>query len=133
MQPVFDNAADEIHKMFPDANRVVMGKVNCEKEKELASRYHITKYPTLKLFRNGQPSRREYRGQRSYDAIVEFIKKELDDPINEISDLKDLVNLDDKKRIIIGYFIRKDVPEYKNFRQVAMNLKDDCQFHIGFG
>ncbi|KAG8319939.1 Endoplasmic reticulum resident protein 44 [Homalodisca vitripennis] len=38
-----------------------------------------------------------------------------------------------KKRIIIGFFDRKDVPEYTTFRRVATNLKDDCQFHVGFG
>ncbi|KMQ85593.1 thioredoxin domain-containing protein 4 [Lasius niger] len=35
--------------------------------------------------------------------------------------------------MIIGYFDRKDVPEYELFRKVATNLKDDCQFHVGFG
>lgn len=133
LQPIFDEAADEISKLFPEPNVVVMGKVNCENENTVASRFHITKYPTLKLFRNGQPSRKEYRGRRSLEAIVEFIKEQLDDPIQEFDDLKKLVDLDNKKRIIIGYFIRKDVPEYKNFKQVAMNLKDDCQFHVGFG
>lgn len=33
----------------------------------------------------------------------------------------------------LGYFDRRDQPEYSIFRRVAMNLKDDCQFHVGFG
>lgn len=32
-----------------------------------------------------------------------------------------------------GYFDRRDQPEYSIFRRVAMNLKDDCHFHVGFG
>lgn len=99
----------------------------------IASRFHITKYPTLKVIRNGQPTKREYRGQRSVEAFEEFIRKQLEDPIKEFYDLKELTNLDDKKRMIIGYFDRKDVPEYGMFRRVATNLKDDCQFHVGFG
>ena len=99
----------------------------------VASRFQITKYPTLKVIRNGQPAKKEYRGKRSTDAFLEFVKKQLEDPIKEFQDLKDLRNLDDKKRMIIGYFDRKDVPEYQMFRRVATNLKDDCQFHAGFG
>ncbi len=60
----------------------------------LASRFHITKYPTLKLFQNGQPAKREYRGQRSVDAFVSFVKKQLEDPTKEFSSLKDLENFD---------------------------------------
>lgn len=32
-----------------------------------------------------------------------------------------------------GYFDRRDQQEYTVFRRVATNLKDDCQFHVGFG
>ncbi|KAJ8930722.1 hypothetical protein NQ314_016451 [Rhamnusium bicolor] len=32
-----------------------------------------------------------------------------------------------------GYFDRRDQPEYNIFRRVATNLKDGCQFHVGFG
>ena len=110
-----------------------MAKVDCDRESSIASRFHITKYPTLKVIRNGQPTKREYRGQRSVEAFEEFIRKQLEDPIKEFHDLRELTNLDDKKRMIIGYFDRKDVPEYEMFRRVATNLKDDCQFHVGFG
>jgi len=112
---------------------VVLGKVDCDKETAIASRFHINKYPTLKIVRNGQLSKREYRGQRSADAFLEFVKKQLEDPIQEFKSLKDLENLDSKKRLILGYFDRRDQPEYDVFRKVATNLKEDCQFHVGFG
>lgn len=99
----------------------------------VATRFHISKYPTLKIIRNGQPTKREYRGQRSVDAFVEYVKKLLEDPIQEFQDLQALPVLDDKKRMMIGFFDSKDVPEYETFRRVATNLKDDCQFHVGFG
>lgn len=133
LAPIFEEAANKIRNAFPEPGRVVMAKVDCERESGIASRFHITKYPTLKVIRNGQPTKREYRGQRSVEAFEEFIRKQLEDPIKEFYDLKELTNLDDKKRMIIGYFDRKDVPEYGMFRRVATNLKDDCQFHVGFG
>jgi len=133
LQPIFDEAADKVREIFPDAGRVVMAKVDCDRESTVASRFHITKYPTLKVIVNGQPAKREYRGARTADAFVEFVKKQLEDPIKEFHTLRDLEMLDDKKRIVIGYFDRRDQPEYHIFRRVATNLKDDCQFHVGFG
>lgn len=83
-----------------------MGKVDCDRETSVASRFQISKYPTLKIIRNGHPIKREYRGQRSAEAFVEFVKKQLEDPIKEFHNLKDIERLDAKKRIIIGYFDR---------------------------
>lgn len=61
------------------------------------------------------------------------MKKQLEDPISEFSSLNDLNKLDNKKRIVIGYFDRREQEEYQIFRRVATNLKEDCQFHVGFG
>ncbi|XP_043468901.1 endoplasmic reticulum resident protein 44 [Leptopilina heterotoma] len=133
LSPVFDEAADKIKEKFSQLGQVVVGKVDCDKQDTIASRFQITKYPTLKLVRNGQPVKREYRGQRSAQAFLDFITKQLEDPIKEFYDVKDLSDLDDKKRMLIGYFPRKDIPQYEIYRRVATNLKDDCHFHVGFG
>ncbi|XP_050305116.1 endoplasmic reticulum resident protein 44 [Anthonomus grandis grandis] len=132
LMPIFDEAAVEVSKEFPEAGKVVMGKVDCDRESSIASRFHITKYPTLKLIRNGQPMKKEYRGQRSAEAFANFIKKQMEDPVHEFKHLSELNKLESNKRIIIGYFDRRDQPEYQMFRRVATNLKDDCQFHVGF-
>ncbi|XP_021927499.1 endoplasmic reticulum resident protein 44 isoform X2 [Zootermopsis nevadensis] len=133
LAPVFDDAADKVAAEFPVSGQVVMAKVDCDKEGSIATRFHITKYPTLKVFRNGQSTKREYRGQRSAEAFLSFIQKQLADPIREFADLKELKELDDTKRTVIGYFDQKDVPEYNVFRKVATGLKEDCQFVVGFG
>lgn len=54
------------------------------------------------------------------------------DPIKEFLSFDEFKNFDHKKRIVIGYFDRKDVPEYKSFQKVARNLREDCQFYVGF-
>lgn len=100
--PVFDDAAEKVAAEFPEAGKVVMGKVDCDKENAVATRFHITKYPTLKVIRNGQPAKREYRGQRSTEAFVSFVKKQMEDPVKEFQNLRELSNLEADKRIIIG-------------------------------
>ncbi|XP_035437059.1 endoplasmic reticulum resident protein 44 [Spodoptera frugiperda] len=133
LMPIFDEAADEVTKAGYDTGKVVMGKVDCDKEGAVATRFHITKYPTLKMFRNGVAAKKEYRGQRSVDAFAEFIKKQLTDPVVTFGALKELHSLSEDKRHIIGYMDRRDQPEYDTFRKVAANLKEECQFHVGFG
>ena len=71
LQPIFDEAADKVKEAFPEQGQVVFAKVNADIETAIASKYHITKYPTLKIIRNGEVSKKEYRGQRSADAFVE--------------------------------------------------------------
>lgn len=133
LAPVFDEAADKVHAAFPNKGQVVMGKVDCDSENSIATRFHISKYPTLKLIRNGQPAKKEYRGQRSADAFLQFITEQLKDPIREFTDVKELTALESNKRLIIGYFDRRDMKEYENFRRVGSNMKDECHFYAGFG
>lgn len=63
LMPIWDEAADAISKAGYDTGKVVVGKVDCDKEGAIATRFHITKYPTLKLFLNGLPAKKEYRGK----------------------------------------------------------------------
>jgi len=133
LAPIFDEAADKIAAEFPEEGRVVLGKVDCDKETTIGTRFHISKYPTLKAVRNGQLFKKEYRGQRSPEAFANFIREQLIDPIKEYTSLTEIEKEDDKKRTVIGYFETKESPEYKNFRKVASGLKDDCLFFAGFG
>lgn len=73
LMPIFDEAADEVTKVGYDTGKVVMGKVDCDREGSVATRFHITKYPTLKMFRNGMPAKKEYRGKRINNVIHQFI------------------------------------------------------------
>lgn len=61
---------------------------------DIAQRYRITKYPTLKLFRNGMMMKREYRGQRSVVAIADFIRQQQVDPVKELHSKEEVNTLD---------------------------------------
>lgn len=133
LQPIFDEAADKVAAEFPTPGKVVLAKVDCDKETSIGTRFHISKYPTLKAVRNGQLFKKEYRGQRSADAFATFIREQLVDPVKEYASVVELDSLDDKKRNAIGYFESRESAEYLNFARVAAVLKDDCSFHAGFG
>lgn len=131
LSPVFEEAYSTILKEFPEPNRVLFGKVDCENQGSLAAKFHISKYPTLKVFINNKVGKREYRGQRSVEAITNHIRDLLKDPVKPISTHEDHNNIEEKKGAIIGYF---NVPpattnEYITFRKVATDLKGDCNFY----
>lgn len=101
---------------------------------DLAARFRITKYPTLKVIIHGYTlvvTKREYRGQRSVEAMVDFIKGYLKDPIKKVSTYSEYDAIEENKGAIIGYFSvpPDDSKEYKIMRKVALSLKDDCNFY----
>lgn len=66
-----------------------LARVDCETQQKIALDNMISKYPTMKLFRNGKPLRKEYRGQRSVDAFSNFIKEHLKPSVTDITTSSD--------------------------------------------
>eukprot|EP00090_Calanus_glacialis_P014712 TRINITY_DN23569_c0_g1_i1.p1 TRINITY_DN23569_c0_g1~~TRINITY_DN23569_c0_g1_i1.p1 ORF type:complete len:438 (-),score=154.80 TRINITY_DN23569_c0_g1_i1:1251-2564(-) len=132
LAPIWDEGADKIAKEL-EGKKVVMGRVDCDKETSLGSRFHITKYPTIKFVQNGVLAKKEYRGQRSADSFLEFVKEHVQNPVTEFTDLSQLKTLDEKKRHLIGYFSSPEGADYENFKKVSLTLKEDCLFRAGFG
>ncbi|XP_038833170.1 endoplasmic reticulum resident protein 44-like isoform X2 [Salvelinus namaycush] len=133
LQPIFEEASNIAREEFPDVTQVVFARVDCDQHSDIAQRYRISKYPTLKLFRNGMMMKREYRGQRSVTAIADFIRQQKVDPIKEIHSLEEGNTVDRDRRNIIGYFDQKDSENYHTFEKVANILRDDCVFLAAFG
>ena len=73
---------------------VKLARVDCETQQKIALDNMISKYPTMKLFRNGKPLRKEYRGQRSVDAFSNFIKEHLKPSVTDITTSSDDVKID---------------------------------------
>jgi len=132
LSPIWDEGADKIHSELAGKS-VFVGKIDCDSESNLGTRFHITKYPTIKYVSNGQTGRKEYRGQRSAQAFLDFVQEQIKSPVAEFKDLQELMKLEDKHQYVIGYFERKESVEYENFVKVASSLKDDCSFLAGFG
>jgi len=63
-------------------------------EGQLGARFHVTKYPTLKMFRFGSVVKREYRGQRSVTALTNFIRTQLVVPVTRLTTPDDIYSID---------------------------------------
>ncbi|XP_060084481.1 endoplasmic reticulum resident protein 44-like [Ylistrum balloti] len=133
LTPVFLEASNKISEEFPQSGRVVFGKVDADRESALAADNHISKYPTLKLFRNGQVMKKEYRGQRTADALANYIRDQLKDPIQQHTTQQSVEELDEKQRHIIGYFGHQENEAYQTYLKVATTLRNECNFHAAVG
>ena len=64
--------APTIDEIAREQDQVKVGKVNVDEEGELARQYRIMSIPTLMVFRNGEPVRREVGG-KSKEEILKMI------------------------------------------------------------
>ncbi|KAI1730678.1 thioredoxin-like domain-containing protein [Ditylenchus destructor] len=132
LKPIFEEAS----KKFVDApvGQVAFASVDCDRNADIAQKYHVNKYPTLKLFRFGELIKKEYRGQRSAVALAEYIEKQTESKIQQFNSKDDLNSkMDNSKRNIIAYFTQTGGQDYKNLQKIGSSLQDDCAFWIGQG
>lgn len=69
-KPIWDNLKNEVGDNV-NGVPVVFVEVDCEKEKELANKYKIEGYPTIKLIYNGQII--EYDAKPDVSTLKEFL------------------------------------------------------------
>jgi protein disulfide-isomerase A1 len=110
---------------------IVLAKVDANEEanKEIATEFEISGFPTLKIFRNGGKISSEYKGPREADGIVAYLKKQSGPASAEIKSVEDASSLiDDKKIVIVGVFPRLSGEEFANFTSLAEKLRSDYEF-----
>jgi len=135
LAPEFEQAATTVRNEF-DAKKVVFAKIDCEQERDLASEFKISKYPTLKQVIDGKLFKNEYRGGRSAKALVAHIKNLLKDPVVHLASASDIESkVTVTKGAIIGYFgvEPNTTQEYQLFSKMAKILKNDCDFFWATG
>lgn len=71
LAPEYKVAAKELLSHDPP---IPLAKVDATSNEDLASKYEVTGYPTMKVFHNGVPY--EYEGPRKADGIVSYMKRE---------------------------------------------------------
>ncbi|KAL5996325.1 hypothetical protein ACLOJK_026401 [Asimina triloba] len=67
---------EKLGASFKKAKSVLIGKVDCDDQKNLCSKYGVTGYPTIKWFPKGSLEPKKYEGGRTAEALVEFVNTE---------------------------------------------------------
>ncbi|KAJ8493461.1 hypothetical protein OPV22_015182 [Ensete ventricosum] len=128
LAPEYEKAASVLSENDPP---IALAKIDCNEDvnKEIASKYEIRGFPTLKIFRNGGEDIQEYKGPREADGIVEYLSKQVGPASTEIKSTEDVDKvIIDKKISIVGIFPQFSGEEFETFIKVAEKLRSDYDF-----
>jgi len=127
LAPDFETASVDLKKNDPP---VTLADVDCTTDsgKDICSKFGVSGYPTLKIFRGGEPSS-EYNGPREAAGIVKFMKAQVGPSSKEINSKSDLEALLAKdETLILGVFKEKDTALHKTFLSVADKHREEYLF-----
>ncbi|XP_052137030.1 protein disulfide isomerase-like 2-2 [Oryza glaberrima] len=67
---------EKLGASFKKAKSVFIAKVDCDEHKSVCSKYGVSGYPTIQWFPKGSLEPKKYEGQRSAEALAEFVNTE---------------------------------------------------------
>lgn len=126
LAPEYETAATKLKKEDPP---IPLAKVDCtEAGKDSCSKYGVSGYPTLKIFRNGEMSK-DYDGPRDSAGIIKYMKKQAAPSSQEINDLEKMKKkLDAMESALVVGFFEKDEDLKTEFMKIADEMRDDYYF-----
>jgi len=95
LEPEWSAAAKKVSKLNP---KVYLAKVDADTHKDLAEKYGVSGYPTLKIFKSGEAE--EYNGPREAKGIVKFVKDAIG--LSGGGALTKLQSVDEAKALVDG-------------------------------
>mmetsp|Transcript_59790 Transcript_59790/g.140764 ORF Transcript_59790/g.140764 Transcript_59790/m.140764 type:complete len:259 (-) Transcript_59790:51-827(-) len=110
LAPEWSAAAAKLKK-----NQVLLAKVDCDKFSDLAQRFDVSGYPTIKEFRSGRD--KDYDGPREAKGIVKYVKGELGitaASVPKLATVEDAQKLTKGEYALVGMF-REPVKASKIF------------------
>jgi len=100
-------------KALADLEGVALAKIDATVHSEVAKKYGVRGYPTLKWFKKDPENALEYGGGRKEAEIVSWVKKKTGPPAVEVSDVDAAKKLkDDNEVVVIGYFAEADKADF---------------------
>ena len=129
LKPEYERAARRLLQMSVP---IKLAKVDATVEKELASKFEIKGYPTLKIFRNGGKKVQPYKGPRDENGIVSYMKEMQKSPSKIIHSREQLrKQIRDEIPTIVGLFdTSSDSSLLDLFLDVAYDQFDESNHFI---
>ena len=125
LAPEYAKAAAQLKLESPPLR---LAKVDATEEKDLAEKYGVRGFPTLKLFRAGKAS--EYEGGRTEEDIVHFMKKKAGPAAKPLATSEELAAFKSSADIVVvGFFTDAESPRAQTFLAVA-SAEDTITFGI---
>uniref|UniRef100_A0A8C4QSH3 Protein disulfide-isomerase n=1 Tax=Eptatretus burgeri TaxID=7764 RepID=A0A8C4QSH3_EPTBU len=129
LAPEYEKAAQELAKRSPP---IPLAKVDATAESALMSRFQVSGYPTLKIFRKGRAY--EYNGPRDKYGIVSHMIAQAGPASEQLHSARQLQALlgQGTSVISVGAFSGQDSSGYKLYMDTANTLRDEFQLYHTF-
>jgi protein disulfide-isomerase A1 len=115
LAPEYAKAATQLAE---EKSEILLAKVDATEETELAEKFEVRGYPTLKFYRNGKPS--EYSGGRTAEDIIKWVKKKTGPAALELTNAEEAKKFKESAEVVVvGLFGDKESADAKTFLEVA--------------
>ncbi|XP_061821458.1 protein disulfide-isomerase A4 [Nerophis lumbriciformis] len=128
LAPEYEKAAQELSQRSPP---IPLAKVDATVENDIASRFEVSGYPTLKIFRRGKMF--DYNGPREKFGIVDYMNEQAGPPSKQVQAVKQVQELlkDGDDAVIVGVFSSEDAA-YETYIEACNSLREDFAFRHTF-
>ncbi|XP_075068821.1 protein disulfide-isomerase A4 [Mixophyes fleayi] len=129
LAPEYEKAAQELSKRTP---AIPLAKVDATAAAELAKKYDVTGYPTLKIFRKGKAY--DYNGPREKYGIIDYMIEQAGPPSKQVQTVKQVQEFlrDGDDVVVIGVFIDNHEKAFQLYQDAANALREDFKLHHTF-
>lgn len=117
LAPEFENAAQVIAK--DEGIEAVLAKVDATIEKDLATKYGVKGFPTLKFFTGDVDAPSDYSGGRTESTIVQWLRTRSMPPVSILAAPEDVEAFRKKGRVVLVGFFETDSEDAKALNEVA--------------
>uniref|UniRef100_A0A0E9XAJ8 Protein disulfide-isomerase n=1 Tax=Anguilla anguilla TaxID=7936 RepID=A0A0E9XAJ8_ANGAN len=122
LAPEYESAATRLKGI------VSLAKVDCTANSNVCSKYGVSGYPTLKIFRDGEDSG-GYDGPRTADGIVSHLKKQAGPASVEVKTVAEFEKfVGDRDASIVGFFADGGSSAQAEFLKSANSLRESYRF-----
>lgn len=98
---------------------IVVAKVDATIEEDLAKRFDVSGFPTMKWFVDGKES--DYDGGRQAQDIVQWVKRKTGPPTTEVTSVAALTKVQkDDTFLVLGYFNKFSGNDHKIYEAIAV-------------
>lgn len=125
LAPAYEKAAQTLQKHDPP---IPLAKVDATEHEALGSRFGVTGYPTLKVFRKGKPT--EYKGPRDAPGIVRYMDKQSGSASKKLTTVEEVDKFINNKNedVVLVAFFDSETGLLSTFRSLADKLREEFQF-----
>jgi protein disulfide-isomerase-like protein len=128
LEPEFEKAAGELKD-----EGITLAKVDAteEQNKEISSKFGVSGFPTLKVFRGSEENPTEWEGPRDAEGIVSYAKRQFGPAVTKISTEEEAkkATTPSADLSVVGVFPDGDDSKAaKAFKEVAESLRNDATF-----